>query len=272
MQGKLRSLGAIGATALSCFIMSCTGEKDPEPLFDCASLSTLQIELTRIQQLTGCETQDGIIEVASSGGEGEVTFQLNNGTPQSSGLFEGLSLGTFVLSVTDENGCSSETQIVLTVANSSLAISNISSSPSGCETSNANLTVTAAGDGTLMYSINGGTFQDSNTFSDLPAGEYTVAVRDDICETTSLHTVTSGISYIDQVRTIFVTNCNLSGCHDGSTSLPNWNDLANVQDNASRIRTRTQNGSMPPESSGRTLTQEEKDLIACWVEDGALNN
>ncbi|TRX59493.1 hypothetical protein FNH22_10060 [Fulvivirga sp. M361] len=271
MRGKLKSLGAIGMAVSVGFIAACTGEKDPEPAFDC-SLSDLQIVEVRTQELTGCTSLDGIIEVTSTGGEGDKSFQLNEGAPQPTGLFENLASGTYRLSVTDQNKCTSQVEIVLTAVDSDLVISDVNSTLSGCETSNGVLTINASGQGTLRYKIDNGAFQEGNEFGNLQAGEYTVTVMDDICETTSLHRIQTGVSFDDQIKTILSTNCILSGCHNGGNSLPNFSNFSEVKEKASGIRSRTQSGNMPQRSSGLTLTQEQKDLIACWVDDGALNN
>jgi len=44
-----------------------------------------------------------------------------------------------------------------------------------------------------------------------------------------------------------------------------------VQANADKIKQRTSDGSMPPPNNTEP-TPEEIQAIACWVDDGALNN
>ena len=118
--------------------------------------------------------------------------------------------------------------------------------------------------------MNDGAFQSSNTFTALVAGDYSVTVMDDSgCETTSTYKVLNGTSYANDVKEIITINCVNPGCHDGSRSIPDWSVFSNVQASAEKIKTRTQNKSMP---QGGTLTQEQIDLIACWVDDGALDN
>ena len=75
-------------------------------------------------------------------------------------------------------------------------------------------------------------------------------------------------TYSGVIQGIIASNCAISGCHDGSIS-PDLTTFNTIQSRASRIKARTANGSMP---RGRTLTQTEIDLIACWVDDGALEN
>ena len=66
-----------------------------------------------------------------------------------------------------------------------------------------------------------------------------------------------------------MNNCAVSGCHNG-TQFPDFRSLSNIQQNKDQIRQRTQTGNMPP--NGRSLTQQQIDLIACWIDDGALDN
>ena len=78
----------------------------------------------------------------------------------------------------------------------------------------------------------------------------------------------SQITYSTSISSIIETNCSIPGCHSGSQS-PDFRDFTNIQLNASRIKIRTQNRTMPKVGS---LTQQEIDMIACWVDNGALNN
>ncbi|MCX8489943.1 MAG: 2-polyprenyl-6-methoxyphenol hydroxylase, partial [Cyclobacteriaceae bacterium] len=72
-----------------------------------------------------------------------------------------------------------------------------------------------------------------------------------------------------QIKPIIDTNCAISGCHVSGGIRTDLSQLSVIQSSASSIKTRTGNKSMP---IGRTLTQAQIDQIACWVDDGALNN
>ena len=74
------------------------------------------------------------------------------------------------------------------------------------------------------------------------------------------------------VSTIISTNCAVPGCHVSGTGRANLTVKENIIQHASQIRTFTQNGIMPPPSSGRTLTAQQKQDIFCWVENGAQDN
>ncbi|NHN26403.1 T9SS type A sorting domain-containing protein [Flavobacterium jejuense] len=87
-------------------------------------------------------------------------------------------IGTYVISVTDAFGCS--TQITTTISSQNPIVANISVNQSLCTNDNATIQVIATGgSGTYQYSISGGTvFQTSNVFSNVPSGTYNIIVQD----------------------------------------------------------------------------------------------
>jgi hypothetical protein len=121
--------------------------------------------------------------------------------------------------------------------------------------------------------LDGGAAQTDNIFAGLEVGDYTALVTDDDgCEASVTVTVTTGVSYTNTIKPIIDTSCAISNCHDGSNAeAPNWTNLATVQANAENIKTRTGNGEMPPDGQP-DLTSEQIQDIACWVDDGALDN
>ena len=74
------------------------------------------------------------------------------------------------------------------------------------------------------------------------------------------------------VSSIIGTNCAVPGCHVSGTGRVNFTVEENIIQNASQIRSFTQNGIMPPPQSGKTLTAQQKQDIYCWVENGAQDN
>jgi hypothetical protein len=57
----------------------------------------------------GCGTSLGQIEVIATGGSGGYQFKLNNGTASSSFTFSNLAVGTYQVTVSDSEGCSTTT-------------------------------------------------------------------------------------------------------------------------------------------------------------------
>ena len=81
-----------------------------------------------------------------------------------------------------------------------------------------------------------------------------------------------GVSYSQTIEPIIKSNCAVNGCHVNGQQRPALELFDQISAHADRILARTSNGTMPPSSSGKSLTQSEINAIACWVNDGALDN
>jgi gliding motility-associated-like protein len=143
------------------------------PLFGIGDLQLFDV--------TSCaDAEEGRILAVPAGGSGTVTFTLNGTETNTTGDFTGLSAGSYVLTLTDGNGCSIDTAVEIlappAITITSLTITNVT----GCNgDSNGKVRVTAAG-GTppLRYSLDGVNFIGSGNFNALEAGDYTLTIRD----------------------------------------------------------------------------------------------
>ena len=84
-------------------------------------------------------------------------------------------------------------------------------------------------------------------------------------------------TYAADIRPIIDLTCALSGCHvaggSGDGNFESYNGVKAKADNGSLVSRAVTGGTMPPSnSSGPSLTETQKNLIRCWVEDGAQNN
>ena len=122
----------------------------------------------------------GSVTVAGADGTPTYMYSLNGGTYQSSGTFSSLSAGAYTVTVKDINGCTVDVSVTITEPATIVAGSISSQTNVLCKgLSTGSVTVTGAdGTPTYMYSLNGGTYQSSGTFSSLSAGSYTVTVKD----------------------------------------------------------------------------------------------
>ncbi|MEQ9298125.1 MAG: hypothetical protein RIF33_06170 [Cyclobacteriaceae bacterium] len=244
-------------------IASCISEQ-VEPKFECP---TLQVFIDQLEN-TQCGATNGSFLLSAAGGEGPYSFETSLGS-NTTGSFSEVAAGTYTVLVTDSNDCTQE--IDVTVSNEDgIAIDEIVIAGAGCGTSDGSLQIIASGGREpFMFSLDNGSPQSSGIFTDLPIAEYVVTATDASgCETTQSVEVLSGVTYEGSIKNIVETNCAISGCHNGSQA-PDLRTLEQIQSSASRIKIRTADGSMP---RGRTLTQTQIDLIACWVDDGALDN
>lgn len=258
----------------------CTYNDIPKAFFDCKT-STLAVTLVSKLDPTSCLAIDGSIAVSATGGLTPYAFSINTGVYQSEGTFANLGQGSFTLYAKDANNCEKWIQVDLVAPGSTFDVTAAATPDSGCLTDNGSITLTASG-GTPPYTYQFGTQPAGsvNTFSNLKTGPYTFTVRDSAPVPGCIKTVNvlvkhgdSGTSFATSIKTILSTSCAISGCHNGDNgSTRNWDVFANVQNNASNIKTRTANKSMPPAGSTAALTTDQIKLIACWVDDGAKNN
>jgi len=119
----------------------------------------------------------GSVTVNASGGTIAYTYALNAGTPQASGTFNTLTAANYTVLITDGNGCTTSVPVTITQP-TQVTVAAVKTDAT-CGQPNGSITATGAnGTPTYTYSINGVTFQGGTTFSGLPAGSYTVTVRD----------------------------------------------------------------------------------------------
>ena len=126
----------------------------------------------------------GIISTVVSGGVGPYTYSWSTGSTATS--ISGLSAGTYSLTVTDATGCSLTETYTISEPSVISTSANATTTALSCFGDQTTLSVTASG-GTspYTYSLNGGAFQSSGSFT-VGAGSYTVTVRDaNNCEVNS---------------------------------------------------------------------------------------
>lgn len=246
-------------------IVSCTSQSLEDIQPDCSE-NPIMINIS--SEKSGCGLNNGSAMISVTGGTSPFAYNIGNGV-QTDDKFDNLAPGSYSVTVTDANNCSEVVEF--TIENNDGTTATATSTNSGCGESLAIITVEAAnGVEPYSYSLNGGLEQPENVFESVGSGLHQIIISDvNGCEFTLDHFILAGTSYDQEVKPLIMNNCAVTGCHSGSQS-PNFSVFSNVQNNADKIRTRTQNGSMPP--GGRTLTQEEINLIACWVDDGAQNN
>ncbi len=116
--------------------------------------------------------------ITASGGSGVLQYSVESGAFQEGNVFSNLPNGTFSFYVRDENGCT-ET-LTATIAVNTLIVSAAIAQQVSCFEGSDGIIEVIVNDGAPPYQfgINGGGFQDSNIFENLPAGTYTFTVQD----------------------------------------------------------------------------------------------
>ena len=223
-----------------------------------------------------CGLANGSYRLSITGGQTPYSFSLDgvdfNTLPDGNFDVDEVAPGSYDLVIQDAAGC--EANAMVTIANQNSLITSSTIMDSGCGTSTGSITfAVSGGQEPYQLSLNGSVVQSDLTFSNLAAGNYEAQIVDQGgCETNVTLSLSSGTSYKDEIIPIIEASCAVAECHDGSdTALPDWTIYANVEALAETIKRRTGNSTMPPPGSPG-LTSAEIQAIACWVDDGALNN
>jgi len=258
-------------------LISCgCANTDVNKQFDCAT-SDLSTRLLAKTNTTSCKAIDGKLSFTAIGGKAPYDYSLNGGVYQTNNEFLNLGAGSYSVTVKDFNGCTAPSApIEISAFNSTLDATVVPVKNTQCTNPNGSITINGTGGASpYSYLLGIGAFTFNNVFPNLKGGIYNIIVKDATdCQKTVSVTVSrdnTNTSYQSQIKPILDTSCNLSSCHGSGTGSRDWTNFQTLKTNANSVKTRTGNRSMPI-SPGQTLTQTQIDLIACWVDDGALNN
>jgi len=219
---------------------------------------------------TNCQT-NGSVTVTASGSTG-FTYKLNaGGIYQGSNIFNNLAAGTYTAFAKDGAGC--ENSAVITVsANNTISVNTTAVQASKCS-NNGQVTVNASGSTGFTFKLGAaGTYQASNIFAALAAGNYTLFAKDAFgCENSAPATVginnTAGPLFIN-VKNLLTARC--VSCHSGPSPAGgrDWTQDCELVNFSDRINQRAVViGDMP--QGGPMLTPSEKAIITSWINAGA---
>ncbi|HUR30857.1 MAG TPA: hypothetical protein VMZ69_05460, partial [Saprospiraceae bacterium] len=125
-----------------------------------------------------CNEHNGSVAVNVSGGTPPLTYSLNGGIFQNQNFFDGLTNGIYTIVISDVNGCTTSSTVVLENTTGP-NIQNIITTPCTCGNNNGEITVFASGgSGIIEYSIDNKNFQSTPSFNNLAPGIYSVIVQD----------------------------------------------------------------------------------------------
>ena len=134
---------------------------------------TLSFNSTSVSCFGG---SNGLAAVTATGGTGTYTYAWSNGATVA--ILTGLSAGTYTVTVTDGNGCQSNSSLVITEATQ--IVTSYSVTEPDCDSSNGAASLTSTG-GTPPYSYQWDASAGNQTTqiaTGLAAGAYTVTVSD----------------------------------------------------------------------------------------------
>lgn len=254
---------------LLCLLWSCSNDVEPE-----VNCSTLQLRLKTAINPTTCSPPNGSLHVFASGGSPPYFFRVNNNTFQNDSTFDKLQGGAYTVAVSDTKQCTATLDVTLANFNSTLNSTFEVTANTDCLIGNGTAIFTpSGGDPPYQLKVNNVLNDHSLEVTGLKHGLYQVAIIDaQSCEFVMAVNIPRGkttTSWSLDIKPIIDTRCAKSLCHVAGTGRADLTKFQNVKDLASQIKTRTQNGSMPFDEP---MPAAQIQLIACWVDDGSLNN
>ena len=167
-----------------------------------------------------CPTSaDGTITVTPTSGTAPYTYSMDGQPYQSSNIFTGVLAGTHYIVIKDAIGCTSNT-IPVTVNSGPPLSGTASSTPTSCPgVNNGTITVTpTSGTPPYQYTLDGGSLQSSNVFTNVSAGPHTVQFKDAAaCSSVIINVTVAQGTGVTANATSTATSC--SGVNNGTITV-----------------------------------------------------
>ena len=157
--------------------LGCLDSSKVDLIPSCASVT---VTVTATKTDPSANQNNGVITAAATGGTG-FTYSLNQGAYQNSNIFTNLAAGVYTVNAKNSNGCTGSSAVTLIdpCATPVVVTATSQTNPSP-NASNGAITVSATGGTGFMYSRDGVNFQVTPTFTNLPAGTYTITARNSV--------------------------------------------------------------------------------------------
>lgn len=155
----------------------------------CAASDDIVVNMNQVMQLSpiattiDCNNPSGSITLNVSGGAQPYSYYLDATGPAVSNVFRNLQAATYTARVEDRLGCEvSQAVTVRTDPTRFLDMSASAAAPSCYNLSDGMISIQVLqGQPPFEYALQGQPFQPVNSFSNLPAGDYTVYTRNGVC-------------------------------------------------------------------------------------------
>ncbi|TPG29633.1 gliding motility-associated C-terminal domain-containing protein, partial [Flavobacterium pectinovorum] len=162
----------------------------------------------------------GSATASATGGTGTYSYSWNTSPAQTSAIANNLIAGTYIVTVTDEKGCTDTEQITITEPELALTATINTKTDVNCKgdaTGSATASATG-GTGTYSYSWNTSPVQTSATANNLIAGTYIVTVTDEKgCTDTEQITITEPELALTATKSQINASC--GGAESGSATV-----------------------------------------------------
>ena len=159
---------------------ACATNYSGNPVVLTAAPALPSLTAPTVTQAT-CAVPVGTIAVNATAG-GTLQYSITPGVWQSSATFSNVAAGSYTIAarLVSDNTCAtnySGNPVVLTAAPALPSVTTPTVIQPVCNTPTGTIAVNATARGAMQYSITPGVWQNSGTFSNLPAGSYNIAVR-----------------------------------------------------------------------------------------------
>lgn len=161
---------------------------------------------TIVTTQAGCGVATGTALATAKGGATPYAYSINNNFVPTN-QFTSLAAGIYTLTVRDANNCMASATFNILTSNSQIIIDTIITASSGCTQQATGTAIVNARGGATPYSYSvGNTFVNTNQFTNLAAGRYTLTVRDaNNCTTSDTFSIrTSNPPQVELGDTVFV--------------------------------------------------------------------
>lgn len=170
-----------------------------------------QVSVLTSDSATCFGSADGVIEVAGSGGQGNITYSWSNGNTAASA--SNLVAGSYTITVSDANSCS-VVQVVSISEPTALNVSNLVVVDASCGAADGSAFINPSG-GTGAYTYSWSNASTTNSIGNLTSGVYDVLVTDAYgCTQTTQASI--GNANGPQISTQQLSNIQCNGSADGS--------------------------------------------------------
>jgi hypothetical protein len=264
----------LAVTLFSNIAFIACSKGDSTPANPCAGV-TISVSGTAVDADAG--QSNGSITAAATGGAG-LTYSLNNGTAQGTGVFNNLAAGTYTIVAKTAAGCTGSATITVNAkdvcAGKTITVTAaVSKNADPCLKDGA-ATITATGSTGFTYSIDNGSFQAAASFTALSAGSHSFNAKDNAgcvkSTTVTVPAAAAGVNFT-AVKAIVTANCAVAGCHNG-TQAPNFTIDCTIVANADNIKSRAvdaaNTASQMPQPPRSALAQADRDKITAWITAG----
>ena len=163
-----------------------------------------------------CGNSNGELNVTGvTNGMAPYTYSKDNINFQAASTFKGIAAGNYTITVRDANGCTITKAYSLTNAAGPTAVAATTQQAS-CKNNDGRVLVGVVNGGTApyTYTVDGISFQTSNTFTGLASGTYTITARD-----ANNCSVTTSVSITRDIPTNFTSSATASTCGSNNGEL-----------------------------------------------------